>query len=121
MPRTSQRASLSVSVPFELAGTAATIPISLLPTFSSLCVTITSSPTTSAAVLRPRWLTRQFQIASPLAAFTACMAPSLPPEKIVRDAVDRGDELVGVDRVGRAPFGRAHPDRACPLVLSKAT
>jgi hypothetical protein len=75
---------LSVNVPFDAAGTAATIPMSLVPTFSSLCVTITSAPTTSAAVFKPRWLTFQFQIGSPVAIFNACIAPSLPPENIIR-------------------------------------
>ena len=71
-------------MPFDAAGTAATIPISLVPWFSSLCVTITSLPTTSAAVFKPRWLTFQFHSGSPVAIFSACIAPSLPPENIVR-------------------------------------
>ena len=75
---------MSVSAPFDAAGTAASMPISLVPMFSSLCVTMTSGPSTSAAVFRPRWLTRQFQIGSPVAALIACIAPSLPPEKNVR-------------------------------------
>ena len=73
-------------------------------------VTMTSSPTTSAAVLRPRLLTCQFHTGSPVATFSACIAPSLPPEKNIRDAVDVGDERIGVDGVGRPPFGRADPD-----------
>ena len=60
------------------------MPISLLMMFSSLCVTMTSSPTTSAAVLRPRLLTSQFHTGSPVATFSACIAPSLPPEKNMR-------------------------------------
>ena len=83
-PRTSQRAPLSVSTPVDAAGTAASIPISLLMMFSSLWLTMTSSPTTSAAVLRPRLLTSQFHTGSPVASFSACMAPSLPPEKNIR-------------------------------------
>ena len=75
---------MSDSTPFDAAGTAASIPISLLTMFSSLWVTITSSPTTSAAVLRPRLLTSQFQTGSPVATFSACIAPSLPPEKNIR-------------------------------------
>jgi hypothetical protein len=60
------------------------MPISLTPRFSSLCVTITSEPITSAAVFRPRWLTFQFQIGSPVFTLIACIAPSLPPVNIVR-------------------------------------
>ena len=52
--------------------------------FSSLCETMTSGPIMSAAVFRPRWLTGQLQIFSPVLIFSACIAPSLPPEKNVR-------------------------------------
>jgi hypothetical protein len=75
---------LSVNVPVFVSGAAASIPISLVPRFSSLCETITLPLTTSAAVLRPRWLTGQLQIFSPVATLSACIAPSLPPEKNVR-------------------------------------
>ena len=60
------------------------MPISLVPRFSSLCVTMTSGPTISAAVFRPRLLTCQFQTGSPVATLSACIAPSLPPEKNIR-------------------------------------
>ena len=49
--------------------------------FSSLWVTITSGPTISADVFSPRLLTFQCHTGSPVAIFSACMAPSLPPEK----------------------------------------
>ena len=77
-------ASLSVSVPFDAAGTAATMPISLVAMFSSLWVTMTSVPTIRAAVFSPRLLTSQCQTGSPVAIFSACIAPSLPPEKNMR-------------------------------------
>ena len=67
-----------------ICGTAATMPISFEPTFSSLCVTMMSSPTPSAAVFSPRWLTFQLQIFSPVLMRSACIAPSLPPENSVR-------------------------------------
>ncbi len=70
-----------MSVPLESAGMAAIIPIWLVPTFSSLWLTMMSGPTLRAAVFSPRWLTFQFQTGAPVATVIACMAPSLPPEK----------------------------------------
>ena len=73
-----------MSVPFDAAGTAAIMPISLVARFSSLWVTMTSGPTISAAVLRPRLLTSHCHTGSPVATLSACIAPSLPPEKNIR-------------------------------------
>ena len=52
--------------------------------FSSLWVTMTSEPIISAAVFRPRLLTSQCHTGSPVAILSACIAPSLPPEKNIR-------------------------------------
>ena len=67
-----------------LAGTAASMPISLVRMFSSLCETMTSEPTISAAVFSPRLLTSQLQMRSPVVALSASIAPSLPPLKSIR-------------------------------------
>ncbi len=71
-------------MPLDAVGTAASMPISFVSMFSSLWLTITSEPTTNAAVLRPRLLTSHCQTDWPVATVIACMAPSLPPVKKVR-------------------------------------
>src|SRR3972149_4957670 len=97
------------------------MPMAFTSMFSSLCVTITSGPTISAAVLRPRLLTFQCRTGSPGWVFSARTAPP-PPSPAEGEAAH--DDLVAVDDGRRhAPaVGRPHAElfgeRALPERLA---